>query len=286
MNEITFDMNDIILNRVPIAILMVLISISVTNAQSISLKPGLAWMENDKLGLNVDFGINYRKEYTITSETGFPRLMEVDLNAVGSLLTRPGLNPKNQQIDLFLGYLVSFKKAKQLTPGQLPEPSKDYGSLGLGLNTNAEANQTFTEINLEQGLELRYVNSSNPYLPAVETSYLIVIPYRSQLRDDLNLQNDVFQRFNARVFWVIRMKKFLLNPDFRYFRSIDLSSVLIENGLDEGFHSAVSLGYVFEERETGPLQFLEYVYLQYNRGEFPVYLGNRETIEAGISFRF
>ena len=279
-------MNDIKLNTVLIAILIVLISSSVTNAQSISLKPGLAWMENDKPGLNVDFGVHYRNMYTITSETSYPRLLEIDLNANGSLLTRPALNPKNQQIDLFLGYLVSFKKAQQLTPGQLPEPSKDYGSLGLGLNTNAEANQTFTEINLEQGLELRYVNSSNPYLPAVETSYLIVIPYRSQIRDDLNLENDVFQRFDARVFWVIRIKQFLLNPDFRYFRSIDLSPALEDNGLDEGFHSAVSLGYVFEERESGPLQFLEYIYLQYNRGEFPVYLGNRETIEVGVSFRF
>ena len=279
-------MDDMKLKKVFFVIMAGLIMPSVVSAQTISLKPGLAWMENDKPGFNVDFGVHYRKEYTITSETSYPRLLEIDLNADGSLLTRPGLNPKNQQIDLFMGYLVSFKKAQQLTPGQLPEPSKDYGSIGLGLNTNAEANQTFTEINLEQGLELRYVNSSSPYLPAVETSYLIVIPYRSQLRDDFNLENDVFQRFNARVFWVIRMKQFLLNPDFQYFRSIDLSPALEENGLDEGFHSAVLLGYVFEERESGPLQFLEYVYLQYNRGEFPVYLGNRETIEAGVSFRF
>jgi len=90
----------------------------------------------------------------------------------------------------------------------------------------------------------------------------------------------------VRLFWAIRMKQFLLNPDFRYFRSIDLSPVLEENGLDEGFHSAVSLGYVFEKRESGPLQFLEYIYLQYNRGEFPVYLGSRETVELGISFGF
>jgi hypothetical protein len=46
------------------------------------------------------------------------------------------------------------------------------------------------------------------------------------------------------------------------------------------------LGYVFGERDSGPLQFFEYIYLQYNRGQFPVYLDNRETIEAGISFRF
>lgn len=259
---------------------------SVAAAQSISLKPGLAWMENDKLGFNVDFGIQHRNEYAITSETGYPRLIEIDLSADGSLLSRPALNPKHQQVDLFLGYLISFKKAQKLTPGQMPEASRDFGSLGLGLNVNLEANQTFTEINQEQGLEFRYVNSSNPAIPAVEISYLLVVPYRSQFRDELNQENNTFQRFNARMFWVIRMKRLLLNPDFRYFRSAELSPVLKENGLDEGFHSAVSLGYVFGQRDSGPLQFFEYIYLQYNRGQFPVYLDNRETIEAGISFRF
>lgn len=259
---------------------------SVTAAQSISLKPGVAWMENDKPGFNVDIGIDYRHEYTIPSETSFPRLLEIDLNANGSLLSRPSLNPNHQQVDLFLGYLISFKKTQELTLGQVNESSRDYGSLGLGFNVNLEANQMFTEINLEQGLELRYVNSSKSYIPAVETSYLLVLPYRSQIRDNLNQENNSFQRFNVRLFWAIRMKQFLLNPDFRYFRSVDLSEELKENGLDEGFHSAVSLGYVFEKRESGPLQFLEYIYLQYNRGEFPVYLNSQETIEAGISFRF
>jgi hypothetical protein len=258
---------------------------TMVNAQSVSLKPGVAWMENDKPGFNVDFGIDYRNEYTIPSETSYPRLLEIDLSASGSLLTRPALNPEHQHVDLFLGYLISFKKAQELTLGQVNESSRDYGSLGLGFNANLEANQTFTEINLEQGLELRYVNSSRSYIPAVETSYLLVIPYRSQFRDDLNQENNSFQRFNVRLFWAIRMKQFLLNPDFRYFRSVDLSEELKENGLDVGFHSAVSLGYLFEERESGPLQFLEYIYLQYNRGEFPVYLGSRETVEAGISFR-
>jgi hypothetical protein len=279
-------MNEMKFKRLFFVILAGLMLPSVTAAQSISLKPGIAWMENDKPGFNVDFDIGYRNEYTIPSEACYPRLVEIDLSASGSLLARPSLNPEYQHVDLFLGYLISFKKAQELTLGQVDEPSGDYGSLGLGLNTNLEANQTFTEINLEQGLELRYVNSSRSYLPIVETSYLLVIPYRSQFRDDLNQENNSFQRFNVRLFWAIRMKQFLLNPDFRYFRSIDLSPVLEENGLDEGFHSAVSLGYVFEKRESGPLQFLEYIYLQYNRGEFPVYLGSRETVELGISFGF
>lgn len=279
-------MNEMKFKRLFFVILAGLMLPSVTAAQSISLKPALAWMENDKPGFNVDFDIGYRNEYTIPSETSYPRLVEIDLSANGSLLTRPALNPEHQHVDLFLGYLISFKKAQELTLGQVNEPSRDYGSLGLGFNANLEANQTFTEINLNQGLELRYVNSSKSYLPVVEASYLLVLPYRSQFRDDLNQENNSFQRFNVRLLWAIRMKQFLLNPDFRYFRSVDLSEELKENGLDEGFHSAVSLGYVFEKRESGPLQFLEYIYLQYNRGEFPVYLGSRETVELGISFGF
>lgn len=254
-------------------------------AQSLSIKPGLVRMENEKLTVGVDFEALYQKEYIITSETDFPRLIQLDAKANGTLLPRPKYNPDHQYLDLFLGYLVSFKKAQELQLGQEPEPSKDYGSLGLGVTANFEANQTFTEQNLQQGVELRYVNSALPFLPVLETSFLFVIPLRSEFRDDLNQATDFFQRFELRAFWAIRINRFLLNPDFRYFKSVDLSPALEDAGLDEGIHSSVTLGYVFEEREKSVLQFFEYIYLQYNHGQFPVYLDNRETIEAGISFR-
>lgn len=243
-------------------------------------------MENEKLGLGADFEFKYNKEYTITSKTRYQRYIEFDLDAGASLLSRPSLNPKHHHFDLFLGYLVVFEKTAQ--GDQLGEDMelKNYGSLSLGLNANFEANQIFTEQNFEQGAELRYINESKKFLPVVELSYLFVIPYRSDFREELNTENNMFQRLNARAFWAIRFGQFLLSPDFRYFRSIDLAPTLEENGLDEGFHSAIELGYVFNPRESGPLKFFEYIYLQYNNGQFPVYLENRETIEAGISFRF
>lgn len=243
-------------------------------------------MENKKTGLSADLEFKYNTKYTLTSEIRFQRYIEFDLKAVGSLLSRPSLNPKHHQIDLFFGYLVVFEKTAQDDQLGQDIELKNYGSLSLGLNANLEANQTFTEQNLEQGAELRYINDSKKFLPVVEFSYLLVIPYRSDIREELNTDNNLFQQFEARAFWAIRFGQFLLNPDFRYFRSLDLVPVLKENGLNEGFHSAISLGYVFGERDSGPLQFFEYIYLQYNRGQFPVYLENRETIEAGISFRF
>lgn len=267
-------------------ILIGLISSSITNAQSFSVKPNLARMENDKIGFGADFELSSENEYTLPSETGFPRYVELNMKLSGSILSKPKFNPNHQHLDIYFGYLVSFKKAQKLQLGQEPEPSPDYGALGLGINANFEANQTFTEQNVEQGAELRYTNSSKKFLPVVELSYLFVIPYRSDFRDELNADTNMYQRFEARAFWAIRFGQFLMNPDFRYFRSLDLAAVLKENGLDEGFHSTVSLGYVFGERDSGPLQFFEYIYLQYNRGQFPVYLDNRETIEAGISFRF
>lgn len=267
-------------------IIIGLISCITANAQSFSVKPNLARMENDKIGFGVDFELSSENEYTLPSETGFPRYVELNMKLNGSILSKPAYNPNHQHLDVYFGYLVSFKKAQDLQLGQEPEPSADYGALGLGINANFEANQTFTEQNVEQGAELRYTNSSKKFLPVVELSYLFVIPYRSDFREELNTENNMFQRFEARAFWAIRLGQFLLNPDFRYFRSLDLAPVLRENGLDEGFHSAVSLGYVFGERDSGPQQFFEYIYLQYNRGQFPVYLDNRETIEAGISFRF
>lgn len=258
----------------------------IVKAQSFSIKPDIARMENDKLGFGIDLEAGIRSEYTITSEADFPRYAEFDLGLNASILSKPSLNPKHQHLDIYFGYLISFKKAQEIVLGQTPEPANDYGSIGIGINANFEANQTFTEQNVEQGAELRYTNASKKFLPVIELSYLFVIPYRSEFREDLNADNNMFQRFNARAFWTIRFGHFLLSPDFRYFRSLDLAEVLKENGLDKGFHSSVSLGYVFDLRESGPLQFFEYIYLQYNRGQFPVYLGNRETVEAGLTFTF
>jgi hypothetical protein len=269
-----------------LTVLCGLILTSTVHAQSFSVKPNLARMENEKIGFGVDFETGYERDYTVTSKTGFPRYFKIDIHAIGSFLTKPSLNPNHQHLDLYLGYLISFKKAQELELGAEPEPSPDYGSLGFGLNANYEADQTFTEQNFEQGAELRYTNASKKFLPVLELSYLFVIPYRSDFREELNVSNNMFQRFEARAFWAIRFGPFLLNPDFRYFRSVDLAQVLKENGLDEGLHTAISSGYVFEESDFGPFQFFEYIYLQYNRGQFPVYLDNRETIEAGITFRF
>lgn len=259
---------------------------SSVSAQSFSIKPNLVQMENEKIGVGVDFEIRSENQYTLTTETGFPRYVEFDMMVNATVLSKPALNPNHQQLDLYFGYLVSFKKTQELQLGKEPEPSKDYGALGLGINANFEANQTFTEQNIEQGMELRYTNSSKKFLPVFELSYLFVTPYRSDFREELNTDNKLFQRFDARAFWAIRFGQFLLNPDFRYFRSFDLASVLKENGLYEGMHSAISLGYLLEERDSGLFQFFEYIYLQYNRGQFPVFLDNRETIEAGITFRF
>lgn len=263
-----------------------LISFWDVSAQQFSVKPGLVRMENEEFGFGVDFETGYEKEYTITSETGYPRIFQIDLKANGTLLTKPEFNPKHQHVDVFLGYLVSFKKAQEIQLGQEPEPSKDYGSLGLGFTANFEANQPFTELNLEQGLEVRYINTSQQYLPVFEISYLFVMPLRSEFRDVLNEDTSFFQRFESRAFWTIRFRQFLLNPDFRYFRSLDLSPLLEEIGLREGLHSSISLGYVLNDSNSGPLQFLKYIYLQYNYGQYPVYLDNREAIEAGVMFRF
>lgn len=286
MNRIYVTMTRIKLTSLLFTVLCGLILTSIVHAQSFSVKPNLAHMENDKIGFGIDVELSSENEYTLTSETGFPRYIELNMKLNGSILSKPAFNPNHQHLDIYFGYLVSFKKAQELQLGQEPEPSPDYGALGLGINANFEANQTFTEQNVEQGAELRYTNSSKKFLPVVELSYLFVIPYRSDFREDLNTENNMFQRFEARAFWAIRFGQFLLNPDFRYFKSLDLAPVLKENGLDKGFHSAVSLGYIFGERDSGPLQFFEYLYLQYNRGQFPVYLDNRETVEAGITFSF
>jgi hypothetical protein len=254
---------------------------------SLSIKPGLVRMENEDLTIGVDFNAKVERVYTFTSEYNFPRIIEIDFNAQGTLLTKPEFNPNHQQANFFLGYLVSFKKAQEITLGnEDQEESTDYGTFGLGITAAYEADQTFSEQNIEQGLELRYSNSSQLWLPTLELSYLFVKPFRSDIRDDLSVNPDFFRRYEFRALWGIVMNRFMLSPEFRYFKSLDLSAELKDAGLDEGFHSSVELGYMFADRESGFLTFFDYAYLQYNRGQFPVYLDNRETIEAGISFKF
>lgn len=256
------------------------------SAQTLSIQPGLVRMENENLTIGVDFEAGYEREYTLTSESGFPRFIEFDAKASGSLLPKPKYNPNHQKADLFFGYLISFKKAQDLQLGEIPEPSPDFGSLSVGLNVNYETDQTFDEQNLEIGAELRYVNTSQQALPVLEASYLFVNPVQSQLRDGVNEAADIFKRLDLRSFWAIRLNRFLLNPDFRYFKSQDLAPALEEAGLDDGFHSSVTLGYMVTERESGFLSYFDYFYIQYNYGQFPVYSGDRETFEAGLTFSF
>jgi hypothetical protein len=256
-----------------------------SQSQSLSISPELSRAETSDILYGLELKSQYRTEYTLTSETGFPRLLQLDLRLDASVLSKPEFNPNQHNLDLFFGYLISFKKSQEIVLGRESEPSTDYGSLGIGITTGYDASQTFDEQYLEQGVELRYINSSFPVLPILEASYRYSKPLYSELRDDLDISRDFFRRFQFRFYWVMQYRWLLFNPEFTYFNSQDLNEALEDAGLESGFHSSLTLGYLNHE---GNLLFrwIDMIFVEYHYGQLPVYFNDRETIEAGITFTF
>jgi hypothetical protein len=256
-----------------------------TQSQSLSISPELSRAENGDILYGLELKSQYRTEYTLASETGFPRLLQLDLRLDASLLSEPEFNPNQHNLDLFFGYLISFKKSQEIVLGRESEPSTDYGSLGIGITTGYDASQTFDEQYLEQGVELRYINGSFPVLPILEASYRYSKPLYSELRDDLDVSRDFFRRFQFRFYWVMQYRWLLFNPEFTYFNSQDLNEALEDAGLESGFHSSLTLGYLNHE-DNLLFRWIDMIFVEYHYGQLPVYFNDRETIEAGITFTF
>jgi|AntRauTorcE11898_2_1112593.scaffolds.fasta_scaffold07535_2 hypothetical protein len=251
------------------------------------LKPGLVWMENDKPAIGLQVGLKYKDEKTITSDAAYPRIRSLDINMDGSLLINPDMNPNTQKADLFWGYLISFEKSEDITLGVQPESNKDFGSLGLGVDLIYEANQSFTEQNLEGGAELRFQNTSKVFMPVFHAAFRFVVPVVSDIRDVLNEDNELYQRLNLNLSWNIplfQQKRFIIAPEFNYFYSLNLAPAIENTGLNEGFHGKVNLAYAFEGVDKPVLRYMKHVFIQYNNGQLPVYLDNLESIEAGLTF--
>jgi len=67
---------------------------------------------------------------------------------------------------------------------------------------------------------------------------------------------------------------------------LNLSDELADRNIGDGFYTSVNIGYRLDSSERLLLNVFDFVYIQYNRGELPVYEDNRETLEAGVIFRF
>ena len=271
---------------IPILLLFCLLITASLSSQSLTLSPELGSAENGEFVYGFEFQGDFKREYTITSETSFPRLLQFELKLNGSVLSKPDFNPDQHTFDLFFGYLISFKKAQDLVLGEEPEPSRDYGSLGIGITTAYEANQTFDEQYIHPGLEIRYINTSLDFLPILELSYEFSKPITSEIRNGLGAEDETYRRFDFRFFWVMRYRQILIHPEFRYHKSYDLDSILVKAGLEEGFHSMFKLGYLNRETVIPILRWLDFIYVQYNYGQLPVYLDDRESFEAGLTFLF
>ncbi|NBC02806.1 MAG: hypothetical protein GVY20_03780, partial [Bacteroidetes bacterium] len=63
-------MPDLKLTSFLLSVIFGLLLASSVHAQSFSVKPNLARMDNDKIGYGVDVEAAYEKEYTVPSETG------------------------------------------------------------------------------------------------------------------------------------------------------------------------------------------------------------------------
>ncbi|MFW5708190.1 MAG: hypothetical protein ACOC12_09730 [Bacteroidota bacterium] len=250
----------------------------------LTIKPALVRMQNENLAPGIT--MNWTPLYydTVLLGATLPQYLKLSLDLEGTLIPKPEFNPKTQQANFFFSYLVSLRKAEELTLGQEPVGAPDFGSIYIGAKALYETSQDFSEQNLALGAEIRYVTSHRQAIPNFYASLALVSPLRSALRNALNESNNNFSRIDLQMEWTLRFGRIIIHPEARYFYSIQLQEKLADAGLDQGLYGSVSLGYMLSRSGEGIFRYLQYLFVQYNRGQLPVYTDERETIEMGFTF--
>ena len=257
-----------------------------------NIKPALVTDINDNYMPGIDFDLSYRWVNNQDEDRDLPQgtfiiraWPSLEFDATGTFTGKPDLNPKQQQLNLRFNYL--FRLQRTITFGEDFRPETYFGTIFTGLNLKYEADQPFAEQHAAGGIELRYTNSANWYIPDLDASFNFVRPLRSELRRDIDEDLDVYQRIDFQFWWQLPIgNKINVMPKFRYFYSLNLSDELADRNIGDGFYTSVNIGYRLDSSERLLLNVFDFVYIQYNRGELPVYEDNRETLEAGVIFRF
>lgn len=247
-----------------------------------NIKPAVLTDVDKRLVLGGKFDFKYKllNHELLAENRGFVNSakFDIDFESAGSAITRPELSTEEQKAELKIGILSDFLKDQQY-----------YGAFFTGLRIFYEADQSFHEQHAAGGLEVRYTNNDRIFLfiPDVSASYNFVKPIRSDIREMVGEENDHYQRLDIKAWFNWNLSShLLLSPQIRYFNSKNLNPLLAEQNLDQGLYGSIILGLALDKTDKRLLKHLGLLYLQYNRGQLPVFENDRQTLEFGLAFIF
>jgi hypothetical protein len=164
-----------------------------------------------------------------------------------------------------------------------------WGYLYGGIDVRHEADQQFKEQNFNIGLEAGYINPRDvniwSFIPSVIMALELVDPFRSELRDDLNADDEMYARlrieaslkssFGRLFFQETRLAPLGLRFDFRYYKSYGLPERVEDADQEEALYLAGAVTYTMDHA-WGVFDHLM-VFLRISDGRIPP-LTDDETI--------
>ncbi len=170
-------------------------------------------------------------------------------------------------------------------PMQPPRGGWYFGSTMLSAHAKAEGNQRMTEATGLLGADLLWTHSAVtgvwPFVPSLQVAYSAAIPIRSEIRDALGEDDEVYQRGEAHAAWHIPLvARFWLHANVRGWKSWGLASSLADADADEGLFTAIDLAYRGEWK-IGVISIPE-IFVRRVDGEVPEDWQQRRTWMIGI----
>jgi len=158
--------------------------------------------------------------------------------------------PQNVEASVWFGGSVSFSERNPDDPDapldEAPPPYKfDHGFFGYGIRAQYESSSDFDEQAAAGGIELRYVDPNQPFIPSTLVQFDWVQPIASEVRDALDISKDSYGRLGLRGYWLVPLgKRFQTELDGGYFWAFGLEEALQENGWSDGPYGSATVGFL------------------------------------------
>ncbi|CAN5759774.1 hypothetical protein BH23GEM11_BH23GEM11_06150 [soil metagenome] len=157
----------------------------------------------------------------------------------------------------------------------------NYGFLGVGGRLGYEADATREEQGLTAGAELRWTDPTRSYLPSTVVTLEGVRPVRSEIREGLGVDRDLYTRLGLAGYWRLPVAGPLeLVLDAGHFRSWGLVAALDDAGLNSGSYVAGEVGWRLV-RPMGRVS-LDALFVGYAWGKQPTGVAETKAWTLGV----
>lgn len=249
----------------------------------LALSPG-AVRTGDGEAAAVDVAVAWCRQ-TFDTRRRFPRAFHRGLGFDGTVVFDDLRVPPDLQLSAFAGLSIQLtERAQPDRDAPLDEAESyrfDHGILGMGGRVQFEASEDLDERAFVAGAQVRWVDVNRPWLPSTVIALDLVRPTSSEVRDLLELENDVHGRASMHGYWLIPLPGPLeLEATGAHFWAFGLAELLEEQGWDDGPYLAGEVG-VAVDWPLGPLS-LEEVFVGYAWGQRPTAGDKEEAWTLGL----